>query len=329
MDWKEMRAWLRDYETTCLLTISAPAHLRIQAYFIWMVFAIAAELDPQSNTSSSAYYDQGWKHLEPVMASYDLVSIQGLLLAVFYAFRSKSVPSLWLLSGNAVRMCVDMGFHRAQTKVSPHERERRARTFWSAYAFDRIVAHSTNRPTSIDDRDIDVDMPLDVNSDLSHLTVINGQVTDLTCAIHSIELYRIRSRVHTAFYALDAPIPSADATAAFLQELESWRVRLPIRSDRLDIPVQDENRFQMRYLQCVLYTLRPSIIQATTGDFRLSLCAVAAAEACEVSLTEAHWKRLKVAGSIGTPVVTGRPIDRVGMPYFHLQYDAATLVSRN
>nr|WVH01968.1 fungal-specific transcription factor domain [Naematelia aurantialba] len=295
-DWSRLRDYHLRRQQVCQAGEAADIDDRIGAFFIWMVYAIGVELDPGLSglDTAQSYFEQAYKHLDAVMVSYDLVTIEALLFVVFYAFRSTTGPSLWIFGGLAMRMCVDMRLHRSNTTLEePWANERRKRLFWSAYAFDRLISHASGRPVSIADNEINVEMPIDVDSGLRDSTTIlaaastprpsSSPLTDMASAIHSIELYRLRSRVHTTLYALDAGAPSREDTVLFLSQLEQWRHRIPrTLPSSPNVPMQQEARFHMRYFQCVLFTLRPAVICETPSDPSLTLCAIAAAEACEL-----------------------------------------------
>ncbi|KAK4687077.1 hypothetical protein P7C73_g3034, partial [Tremellales sp. Uapishka_1] len=294
LDWPRLRAWHSRREHVCHLDENSSTDDTIGAYFIWMIYAVGADLEPGTSGLENArsYFEKAWRYLETVIQPYDLAAVEALLLAVFYAFRSTAGPSLWLLGGFTMRMCVELGLHRKIPSLcTPSEKHRRQCVFWSAYAFDRLISHSSGRPVSIADKDIDVEMTTHApyTSLEADTRRTNEGLTDMSSATHSIQLYRIRSRVHTAFYSLDPKPPSREETVGFLKELEDWRQNIPrLGSSGVQVPMQPESRFHMRYFQCVLYTLRPAVLRAQPSDPHLSLCATAAAEACETTVSVGH-----------------------------------------
>ncbi|OXB38059.1 hypothetical protein J007_02164 [Cryptococcus neoformans] len=308
LDWARVRHWHLKRESLCFCASSAPLDDQLGAFFIWMVYALGAEFDLQPGLEThDIYFRQASQYLPRIMAPYDLWSVRALLMTTFYAFRSVSGPSLWLLGGFAMRICIEMGLHRKRSTGDLLQDELRKRIFWSAYAFDRLISHASGRPVSIADQDIDVDMPLDIDSSITDPVELHAAVaalqsanaasagkspgqrrstplTDLTSAIHSIKLYRIRSQVHAAFYAVGAPSPSREATVNFLAQLDDWEKNVPKPGAPQDIPMQAADRLKMRYLHCVLFTLRPAVckLMDNPSDRRWGLCATAAAEACEL-----------------------------------------------
>ena len=61
-----------------------------------------------------------------------------------------------------MRLALSLGMHRSAStnyRISPVERERRKRTWWMIYFFERILSLKLGQPISIRDEDIDVELP--------------------------------------------------------------------------------------------------------------------------------------------------------------------------
>ncbi|KAK8846752.1 hypothetical protein IAR55_005839 [Kwoniella newhampshirensis] len=298
LDWARLRTWHTRRAQICFTPQTTDD--QIGAFFLWTVYAIGVEFNPREPNLDSAetYFEQAMRHLDAVLSAYDLTTVQGVLLIVFFAFRSPSGPPLWLLTGFAMRLCVELGLHRKASPTNdPLQNESRKRIFWSAYSFDRLISLASGRPFNLSDSDIDVELPVDVdieNHDVSLITslqlgqtndlpppyTVTGTLTTMSSALHSIWMFKIRSKVQTAYYTIQSPQPTSKATEVFLTELEEWRKSIP--KARLDYPCQPETKFQMTYFQTVLFTLRPAVVRASPRDPLLMLCATAAAEACEL-----------------------------------------------
>ncbi|WVQ84014.1 hypothetical protein IAT38_006159 [Cryptococcus sp. DSM 104549] len=301
MDWARLREWHSRREQVCLRPASTDDE--IGAFFIWTMYAVGVEFNPREPHLERAetYFEQGTKFLDAVLGAYDLTSVQGLLLIIFYAFRSPAGPPLWTICGFAMRLCVELGLHRkASPTDDPLENEVRKRIFWSAYSLDRLISLASGRPFNLGEGDIDVEPPVDVDEDVTDPEVLRslqaaqeagmppayastGKLTTLSSALHSIWMFRIRAQVHTSFYTIHAPPPTREKTEGFLTELEQWRKTIPKGTP--GYPCQLESKFQMTYFQTVLFTLRPGVVRAGPRDPLLMLCATAAAEACELGRT--------------------------------------------
>ncbi|OCF56469.1 hypothetical protein L486_06413 [Kwoniella mangroviensis CBS 10435] len=291
LDWNQIYEWHADRDNYLHAKTTDPYEEQVGAFFLWGIYAIGIQLEPASGLDSAqSYFEQAWKYSDIVTTPHDLMTARVLLLTTFFAFRATSGLSLWLLGGLAMRLCVEIGIYKQDIFIrDPLEDQWRKRVFWSAYTFDRLISHASGRPVSIPDEAIDVDMPLDINSAVRDPESIRSArhtvPTDMTSAIMSIKMYRTRSRIHAALPALRNPATTRELTVGFLTELEEWRRNIPTTQGDQAIPMQAEDRLRWRYFLCVLLVLRPSIIKANPSDPTLSLCATAAAEACELDRT--------------------------------------------
>lgn len=119
------------------------------------------------------------------------------------------------LVGLAMRLCIELGFHRRKRLSSSSVKmEREKRLFWTCYYLDRELSASLGRPTSIADHDIDVELPLDVDDSTQEVEVFDlamkqdqsipaNPPTVLTYFIHLIRLKRIQSEIQTTLYRVE------------------------------------------------------------------------------------------------------------------------------
>ena len=104
-----------------------------------------------------------------------LLRIQCLILSTLFQF---GVPigasGSWLLLGGAIRLLLDVGAHRKHTAkklgLSRLDEETYKRVFWVAYSLDRECAGSLGRPIMLQDEDIDVELPIEIDDDLLYAT---------------------------------------------------------------------------------------------------------------------------------------------------------------
>jgi hypothetical protein len=303
IDYPRLRAWHDRRESICFAGPTAPLDDQIGAFFIWMMYASGVSFARSEPTLESAetYLEQAMRYVETVITPHDLTSVRALLMLIFFAFRAPSGPPMWHVCGFAMRLCVELGLHRSRSN-KPYQTEIRKRLFWSTYCFDRLICLSSGRPFNLVDKDIDVELPVDVDvectDDATILALqqaqaagspppytVTGKLTTMTSAIHSARIYRIRSRIQAEFFTIDAPAPTREGVEGFLTELEDWRRSIP--SAKPKFPCQEKARFHMTYFQGILFCLRPAVTRVTPTDPLLVLCATAAAEACEVGPT---WK---------------------------------------
>ncbi|ORY26900.1 fungal-specific transcription factor domain-domain-containing protein [Naematelia encephala] len=300
VEWDRLRAWHERRDVICSAGADAPMDDQVGAFSLWVLYAIGVTFTrDQSLESAETYLEQAMRYTDAVIAPHDLTTVRALLMLIFFAFRATSAPSIWHLCGFAMRLCVELGLHRkAAPNVAPITHELRKRVFWSAYCFDRLICLSSGRPFNLSDRDIDVELPVDVDWDCRDSNLIaslqqnaktggaipytiTGIVTTMSSAIHTTRLYVTRSRIQTSFYSIHATSPRREEVEGFLQEMEEWKRTIP-KPTAGDIPAQPDFKFTMIYFEAVLYILRPSVLRASPRDPLLMLCATAAAETCEL-----------------------------------------------
>ncbi|WVN84929.1 uncharacterized protein L203_100065 [Cryptococcus depauperatus CBS 7841] len=86
------------------------------------------------------------------------------LLAAFQASVS-AMPMSWLLAGQAIRVAQDLGLHRstARLPISFQEKQLRSRCWWAIYGLERMMSIFLGRPLGVDDLDVDVAYPVEVD----------------------------------------------------------------------------------------------------------------------------------------------------------------------
>ncbi|SPO43119.1 related to transcriptional activator acu-15 [Moesziomyces antarcticus] len=96
--------------------------------------------------------------------------IQSILLSTLFQLGLPiSASASWLLLGAAIRLLLDVGAHRRQAAkklgLSRLEEETIKRVFWVAYSLDREAASSLGRPIMLQDEDIDVELPVEIDDE--------------------------------------------------------------------------------------------------------------------------------------------------------------------
>lgn len=99
-----------------------------------------------------------------------LLRIQCFLLSTVYQLGFPiSASGSWLLLGGAMRLLLDVGAHRKHTakklNLSRLEEETYKRVFWVAYSLDRECASSLGRPIMLQDEDIDLELPIEIDDE--------------------------------------------------------------------------------------------------------------------------------------------------------------------
>lgn len=135
----------------------------VQAFFVYALCAIGALTGSYAGGPfPEGSYAAAESLFEHVMQQNTITSIQAILACAMYSLRSPIGVSIWMLSGLALRQCVELGLHRKirWAKVEPDyvKAELRKRVFWCSYNLDRAVAITLGRPVGIADHDIDVEV---------------------------------------------------------------------------------------------------------------------------------------------------------------------------
>lgn len=301
VDWVQVRKWHQQRESLCYATRQGTDETRTEAFFVWIIYAIGARLASHSEYSYQGYFTRALQYLDAVLQPQDLSSLQALLCLIQYSCRVSSGPSHWSLVGTAMRLCVELGYHRRPSLSSGPQRSARTmelekRFFWCAYCFDRMVSIASRRPFSIHDLDLDVNSPVgvDVSStndecirdlqlqqESGRFGSIPGTTTSLSTALHHLQMYRIQSTIYQRFTGPYALPPTYEDVNSFLVELDHWKQKA-LQKQLSSVPQQSTECVQATYLQTVLLLFRPVLDQSLVDSDLLRDCANFAADACEV-----------------------------------------------
>jgi hypothetical protein len=174
--------------------------------------------------------------LDVILSFNDLKTVQVLMLMAVYCLRDSGGAGAWTCSRTALLIAIDHGLHR-QTKALSRlsmENQLRKRLFWACYAFDRQISIPMGRPFGISDRDIDLELPLDINEDTTDDKIAQAvpgsrsRSTSLTSFLLIIRLRQIESDIQQTIYRVDDSIMIDDALIdEFLARLERWRSMIP------------------------------------------------------------------------------------------------------
>ncbi|KAK5994504.1 Quinate permease-like protein [Cladobotryum mycophilum] len=306
VDWVRLHQWHQQREAICSASAEDDVESQIGAYFIWIIYAIGAQLVPNSEHLSTGYYAHALNYLPLVLAQQNMVALQGILTLAQYHFRAPGGPSLWHLVGVAVRLCIELRYHRKVQKsimsqdLDPYTIELQKRFFWCVYCFDRMLAMILKRPFGIQDFDIDVELPIDVDvtcvdqeklRDLQtgqaagEIFFEEGTAKTMTAALHHLQIYRLRSSIITRFTGPRALPPSYDVMELF-SDLAEWRQRAPRRhSASTLLPQPSDTQIEATYFDATLLLVRIILAQLSVDPALLLKCAELSADACKNTRT--------------------------------------------
>ncbi len=96
----------------------------------------------------------------------DLDSLQALMFMILFLQSSARLTKCYAYIGIAQRSAIRMGLHRSlPTQFNPIEQETRKRVFWVIRKMDTYVACLLGLPKSLSDKDIDQELPAEVDDE--------------------------------------------------------------------------------------------------------------------------------------------------------------------
>ncbi|KAK8854729.1 hypothetical protein IAR55_003468 [Kwoniella newhampshirensis] len=330
LDWAAMRSWFENRESICqgrpLWGVGTGQDERrsLAAFFMWLCFGYGARLSESDRlegaVSHEVYYNAAVACLSTLTSHHSLATVQALVFLTIYGFRHPTAEvSVWQVGGLAMRTAVEIGMHRGiksklEREKDPGRYEMKKRVFWAVYSLDRMMSAQLGRPSGIQDRDIDVELPLNVDvefKDPKALAIMQnrqlelmggrrpgdeytsgyGPVTSMTSAIHNIRLNQLKQLTQDAIYRLDKPLrprnnDSKSPERETLPEVDNLLIRLgqwrACHPENLQgVPMLTREHWELEYHNCVQLLLRPIIAGRKAAGRYVSLCLESAAALCE------------------------------------------------
>ncbi|ETS86656.1 hypothetical protein PFICI_00484 [Pestalotiopsis fici W106-1] len=237
---KTFREW-EDALADPFQTIFDPVPL----FFLNMVYAIGATLLPNTGYSSEQLYASAMLFIDDILLYDNLKSIQAMLCCAAYSLRSPTGASQWKLGGQALRQCINLGYHRDQKRLKStqlqFQQEMQKRAFWSAYVMECAASVVLGRPLSLHFQEIDVEasshLPLDIDeSRLTPMGIVGASPSSLpsppgimSYSNHGFRIRILLGRIQTALYS-DCTLTSAEKYARVGElsaALEEWWAETP------------------------------------------------------------------------------------------------------
>lgn len=139
---------------------------------VYLVLAISVTLGSANNgheerymALSTALFEEGIQHLYSLKSfPSEIAWLQIILLVLLYATVFPRSANVWVLSGAAMRACLELGLHREPPEESLKSMDTetldlRRRVFWAAYCMDRSICSALQRPLSTPDTAINTKFP--------------------------------------------------------------------------------------------------------------------------------------------------------------------------
>lgn len=291
----EVRASLRRHsEDRPLLT-------RLNSFTLCMVYTISARYHQLSQNEYScnpdAYYAAAMEDVECLFQHPALETLEGSLLLVLFQLRSSRPTEIWSLLGLTMRHAISIGLHRKFNGPRLLD-ERRKRIFWTIYMLERSIARTMGRPMSISDRDIDVDLPANVDENIDNesdmicaLQQDRGPTT-MSAVIHIFRLTRLESKIYASVHRVDRPLSSVSTNKSvrLRQLLDQWREEISIHVPDLS---DDQNGGLVHYYATASYhilhyhlalllLLLPSLTTLPAHHLDFQTCVTSAGQVCQL-----------------------------------------------
>lgn len=127
----------------------------------------------------------------------------------------------------ALRLCLTLGLHHNVPEsytISAVEREHRIRVWWSVYIIDRMTSSKLGHPVTIQDSDIDVDLP-----SMEKLTPSEQEeFSDPSHLIAHVKLARISGDIISDIYGRSSQTKAfVQSVQKILRSLRTWAETLP------------------------------------------------------------------------------------------------------
>ncbi|OAP59996.1 hypothetical protein AYL99_04998 [Fonsecaea erecta] len=280
---------------------SCPQTVRLDYDFlvIYLILSVSATLGSakvgqgaRCMAFSEALFKEGIRHLSQ-NAAYpsDMAWIQVTLLILQYASINPKLGNVWILSGFAMRNCLELGLHREVSEsmgLDPLTIDLRRRIFWAAYCMDRSICAALQRPLSIPDPAIDTSVMsvLEDRCITAHGLDHRGQATK-KLAIRWIEFRRVQSTIIEVHFQ-----------SRLLEPQQTWQEWLMATERRLwewyqsDLPHDGWTEFALMHGLVMLH--RPSSRVPLPSSSSMSTAfeaACSAAKSCRGQILSGYFPR--------------------------------------
>ncbi|KAK1502149.1 hypothetical protein CTAM01_05587 [Colletotrichum tamarilloi] len=149
--------------TDCHAAQSPPP---LHVFNLHMACAIGISLSPTSTHLSflnASLHSAALGELPSILRTEStLEHIHCMIMLTIYSLYNFSGGSAWHLLGLAMKTCISLDLHRepdANSSIGLPEADRRRWLFWAVYSFDRMLSLVMDRPLSIQDDYISVQLP--------------------------------------------------------------------------------------------------------------------------------------------------------------------------
>lgn len=250
-----------------------PHHL----FIVYMIFAIAlCSVDHPTGSrppQSTECFQTAVSHIEEIFtySKSQIETLRALLLLCQYVALCPSRGSLWLLTGIALRLAVDLGLHweteQQLTELDARSLNDRRCLWWSAYLLDRTLCITLGRPFGIADQSTNVNLPAlrpYYPDESPHSYTINARQSHNSL----IAMSQLESEIKHVLYgdfrlsSLAYPKPDYGAWIGDIEvRLDNWHAAIPSTSEAHPSSVFASRAFwDAIFDNTLLFLYRPSPI---------------------------------------------------------------------
>ncbi|CAG8149300.1 unnamed protein product [Penicillium olsonii] len=221
---------------------------------------------PDNEFPGIIYYASATRMLRLFSEQARIECIEIMLSLSIYSLVMNRRYSAYCMVGSAMRFGIIIGLHLnvPQDQLPNREtQEHRNRLWWTAYILDRNWATMLGKPVSIQDEDIEVNLPSDFE-----LSDIAEDFADTDYLEASIRLARVGAHITASTYSRRPQETTfSDRVQQGLRDLDKWLQELPapLRSALSQVPPNLPMPIVTLYLyfnQCFILILRPVLLYA-------------------------------------------------------------------
>ncbi|KAI8713851.1 hypothetical protein NCS52_01230900 [Fusarium sp. LHS14.1] len=313
----------------------------VPLFFVNMVYAVGALLLSNSGSLPQQLYVSAQFYIGDILSRNNLEAIQAILCYSMYSLRSSRGPSIWKLSGIALRQCIELGYHRnvnhSGPNTTPLRLEMRKRAFWVTFGIECYAATILGRPLGIHLQEVDAEFPLDIDDSNITETDILGEPrspdsdssTSMSTALHVIRLRHIWARLHASLYSDVNNMDNTthdDRVPLFRAEIDAWIASTPPIPPRTGAALSilaTQDWYDLSYSETIIMLYRGRLIHHPGGgganDDIFLQCARAAESICLKN------RRLYIAKPVNCTWGTLHVIFSAGLTYLHCLWTSAAV----
>ena len=186
----------------------------------------------QINLHPYGYFYAAQRFMPLIQLVGSITAIQNLLIFARFAMYYHVNYSIWDITRNCMRQCIELGLHQKPTmSLMPMDEQTQRNVFWDTFVHDRYSSGILGRPYAISENEIDVSLPLEASeADISNSTATSLDHIDVSSihrpnessvALYVIGLRQITTRVHRQFSSSTTTSPQTIMGAGqILSEME-------------------------------------------------------------------------------------------------------------